>query len=62
MANAETFQINELPFNLKGQWTVCIQPQLDTKPDCNSHPVPKIIEDSFEDFNGYITYRAEFNE
>ena len=54
------YSINQLPFSLDGEWTVCVQSQSSSKQTCNPIEVSKPIESVFEDFDGFMFYRTQF--
>ncbi|NVJ67025.1 MAG: diguanylate cyclase [Gammaproteobacteria bacterium] len=57
---AESFQVEQLPFSFTGEWQVCVQAENKAQLNCTTNQVPSNIETSFADFDGFIHYRAQF--
>ena len=53
--------VEQLPFTLDGQWTLCQYfPNDNTTTHCQSSKVPNNIEVTFPHYNGYLVYQKEF--
>lgn len=58
---ASDYQIEKLPFHMKGQWQACVQKTSKAELACKIQKIPTNIETTFPDFDGTILYRTQFD-
>lgn len=55
------FSIDQVPFNLQGEWQICrYSPHETSHSDCQSISVPGPIEEVYQGLDGFMFYRAQF--